>query len=139
MGSYVGNQELMANAMINRDKLNLATIHRIHSETYREGQVIGQNPPAKDMVEEFSDIELWISLGPDPNGSRILTVEVQDSSEDSFVSVYAGPVLIYEGFPQEKELEIPVCGEGEITYQIYMNGEPSGTQTITFESPEEGQ
>ena len=139
VGSYVGNQELMANAMISRRNLNLGTVHRIYSETYREGLVIGQNPSASEMVEEFSEIELWVSLGPSPNGSQILTVDVRNYTEDPFVRVYTGPVLIYEGFAQDSTLEIPVCGEGEVTYQIYINGEPAGTKTIAFENPEEGQ
>jgi len=139
VGSYVGNQELMANAMINGDGFDVGEIHRVYSETYREGQVIGQNPPANDTAEEFSEIELWISLGPSPNGSKILTVDVQHYTEDAFVSVYSGPILIYEGYPQVSTLEIPVSGEGAVTYQIYINGEPAGTQTITFESPEAGQ
>jgi len=135
----VGNQELMANAMIKSDGFDVGEIHRTCSETYREGLVIGQNPPANDTADEFSEIELWISLGPSPNGSKILSVDIGSYTEEAFVSVYAGKILIYEGFPQDSTLDIPVCGEGEVTYQIYINGEPKGTQTITFEGPEEGQ
>lgn len=139
VGSYVGNQELMAGAMINRNSLNMGEKHRIYSENFEEGTVVGQAPAPNSQVEEFSKIELWISLGPSPNGSKILTVDIQNYTEEAKVIVYTGPILIYEGYPQDSILEIPVSGEGEVTYQIYINGEPNGTETITFESPEEGQ
>ena len=139
VGSYVGNQELMANAMIKSDGFDLGKINRVYSETYREGQVIGQNPSPYTLAEEYSVIELWISLGPSPDGSQILTVDVGSTTEESIVTVYTGPILVYEGYPQGDKLTIPVSGEGQVTYEIYVNGEPAGTQTVTFESPEEGQ
>ena len=132
----------MANAMIQGDDLKKGDIHRIYSETQREGQVIGQNPLPNEEVEEYSEVELWISRGPSPDGNKILTVDVHSyaNHEESIVTVYAGYILIYEGYPpQGGTINIPVCGEGQITYQIYVNGEPVGTQTMTFESPEEGQ
>lgn len=142
VGSYVGNQENMANALIHSNDLTLGQIFRVYSETQPAGLVIGQNPPANDMVEEFSEVDLWISLGPSPYGSKVLTVDARRYAghEEALVAVYAGNILIYEGYPPpEGKIDIPVSGEGQVTYQIYVNGDPVGEQTITFESPEEGQ
>lgn len=142
VGSYLGNKEAMATAMVRHDRLILGNVHREYSGTFEAGVVIGQDPPENEQVEEYTRVDLWVSLGPSPAGQKILTVDIRGigDKEDTIITVYTGHILIFSGHPPAGDtLNIPVCGEGQVTYQIYINGEPAGTQTVLFDTPEEGQ
>lgn len=145
VGSYIGNKEEMASTMVLYNRLDLGTIHQVYSEIFETGTVIGQNPAENTPVQEHTRVDLWVSKGPSPNGRKTLTVDVRNIAnyDESLVTVYNGHILIFSDYPtQGGVIDIPVSGEGAVEYQIYVNGEPSGTQTVNFDetqTPEGGQ
>ena len=62
----VGMSLAEATAAITSAGLALGTVDYEHSDTVLEGYVIGQSPPAGTSVDEGSDVDLTISLGPVP-------------------------------------------------------------------------
>ena len=62
----VGMSEAEATSAITSAGLAVGTVDYEHSDTVPEGYVIGQSPPAGTSVDEGSNVDLTISLGPVP-------------------------------------------------------------------------
>ena len=152
MPKLVGMTEELAKATISQH--NLGTNGRtepVYDDEVEEGKVISQYPAEGTEVAEGTDVNLVISLGPDPATQEpdpppsvdpdINTVTREESIDLSDFDGIISVRVLMDGVEVANEtvdtamqasLSVRVTGTGVKTLAIYINGVASGTQPVDF-------
>ncbi len=152
MPELVGMTEELAKATISQH--NLGTNGRtepVYDDEVEEGKVISQYPAEGTEVAEGTDVNLVISLGPDPATQEpdppppvdpdINTVTREESIDLSDFDGIISVRVLMDGVEVANEtvdtamqasLSVRVTGTGVKTLAIYINGVASGTQPVDF-------
>ena len=152
MPKLVGMTEELAKATISQH--NLGTNGRtepVYDDEVEEGKVISQYPAEGTEVAEGTDVNLVISLGPDPATQEpdpppsvdpdINTVTREESIDLSDFDGIISVRVLMDGVEVANEtvdtamqasLSVRVTGTGVKTLAIYINGVASGTQSVDF-------
>lgn len=163
MPNLVGMTESLAQSTIDMYKLKTGSIRQEHDDTVEAGKVVSQYPLANTEVTEGTEVNLIISLGPDPGtqtpppiitdpggpgtvpvpdpppaAAVTKTVRIDLSKYDKIVNVRVlmDGSQVFGGdvdASMQDSVEFSVTGSGEKELAIYIDGIASGTKTVNFD------
>lgn len=143
--SLVGENRSQAENKL--DLMNLIpVIKEEYSSTIPVGQVMDQHPDKGVEVAEGTEVNLQISLGPDPNTipelvTKMVTVKLPETAQTIGaiiqIQVIMDDKIIYISDVDPvvtTSVSFDVEGNGQKELYIYFNGIPEGSQTVDFDS-----
>ncbi|WP_066194023.1 MULTISPECIES: Stk1 family PASTA domain-containing Ser/Thr kinase [Gracilibacillus] len=156
LNRLVGLSQEEAETYLTDNELEVS-IEEQHSEEVEEGHVIEQSPGANEQVEKGTEVELVISLGPEPqspvthteNFTIPYTGEVDEESEEptpQTVSIFVDD-MDHDGaelYQEEEEIteettfsiELTIAPGEEGSYRILRDDEVIHERTLTYEEVE---
>ena len=110
MPDLVGKTQALAETIISNSNLAQGKFEPQHDDTIEKGKVVSQYPLANTDVTEGTEVNLVISLGPDPNTQ---------------------PPVVEPPTPQgvTKTVNVPLyayAGTGTVTIRLLMDGAEDG-------------
>jgi len=149
MPDLVGKTESMAKSLISNYNLTEGNIRSEHDDTVEEGKVVSQYPLPDTQVSEGTEVNLIISLGPDPATQQPPEPPASEGvTKDVEIPLhgYSGTVTIQvlmdgvevahktEDANLNEKTTIPITGTGVKVVTYYINGVSAGNITVDFEN-----
>ena len=151
MPELVGKTQALAESIITTSNLKRGRVDPQYDDTVEEGKVVSQYPLADAQVTEGTEVNLVISLGPDPSTQPPVidppvtnptgttkTVEVPLHGFEGSVTVR----LLMDGAEvgykiadanMDTVVSFNVTGTGTKVLSYFINGEAVGTITVNFD------
>ena len=138
-----------AKSTIGTYNLSDGKVDEVYDETIPAGKVISQYPTAGTEVAEGDQVNLSVSLGPDPSTMPPEPTEVTKTiyvpmpgDAEGLVNVRVlvdGEEVLNQALDATMSAQVPVTvtGTGVKTLTYYFDGEFGGTMTVDLTQPEE--
>jgi len=140
VGNYVGFTEEAAKQMIINDGFEVGEVKGEHSSEYAKGIVIRQDPAQGEQIREDRRINLWISLGPEPDRRLRLKIDIPGIQGFARIKVVriSDDTVIYNNYHDFSQgpAYIDVEGKGKVDYDIYIDDIWFSRETIDFSKEE---
>ncbi len=148
MPSLLDMTEEKAKSTITLNKLVVGKIDPVYDDTVEKGKVVAQYPVAQTEVEEGKEVNLQISMGPDPS---TIPPEPPPKPTQTTTTVYIDLPADAEGLINLKvmmdgteifnqmidagmqaRVPITLTGTGTKTLEFYFDGVSGGTKLVDF-------
>lgn len=142
---YTGFSMEIAAEHIHNDGLEVGTVIEEFNDDVMAGVVFSQLPMSDDKAEPGSRMDLWISLGTQPNypkelniklpssePGRVVKIMIEKYEEGDFISIFNRDYAA-----ADEEAIINLTGKGKVKFRIYIDDEMVSEQEIDFSKKED--
>ncbi|HZK35065.1 MAG TPA: Stk1 family PASTA domain-containing Ser/Thr kinase [Bacillota bacterium] len=140
IGNYIGLAEDEAKRQITDDSFQVGEVNGEYSNEIGPGIVIRQDPLENETSEDDRKVDLWVSMGPNPNKEKQIEIYLEgdiESAQIKVVRVFDSKVMYNDKQSlSEGPTRIAVEGSGKVDYDIYIDEAFWRRETIDFSQEE---
>lgn len=140
VGNYVGFTEETAKQMIKNDGFEVGEIIGEYSNEHTKGIVIRQDPAHGEQISDDRKINLWVSLGSEPDRRLRLKIDMPGIQGFARIKVVriSDDTVIYDNYHDFSQgpAYVDVEGKGKVDYDIYIDDIWFSRETIDFSKEE---